>query len=147
MTGNVLLCPAMSFYVLIKVKKIGICLYLWSLFRIFTSESFTVRAPLVGALLTLTWMYSGTHKGCPYRKPYIKHHKSKMFIPRIYGKAELALLYQPLSKPETAWKTLYRWINGCPPLMEELKSMNYNPKRRTFLRPEVEAIVRHLGTP
>ena len=35
MTGNVLLCPAMSFYVLIKVKKIGICLYLWSLFRIF----------------------------------------------------------------------------------------------------------------
>ncbi len=70
-----------------------------------------------------------------------------MFIPRIYGKAELALLYQPLSKPETAWKTLYRWINGCPPLMEELKSMNYNPKRRTFLRPEVEAIVKHLGEP
>ena len=84
MTDNVLLCPAMSFYVPIKVKKIGIYLYLWSLFRIFTSESFTVRAPLVGALLTSTWMYSGTHKGCPYRKPYIKHHKS--YIKNVYSK-------------------------------------------------------------
>jgi len=25
--------------------------------------------------------------------------------------------------------------------------MHYNPKRRTFLKPEVEAIVRHLGEP
>ena len=70
-----------------------------------------------------------------------------MFTIRSYGKAELALLYQPLSKPETAWKTLYRWINGCPMLVEELQSMNYNPRRRTFLKPEVEAIVKHLGTP
>ena len=35
---------------------------------------------------------------------------------RPYGKAELALLYQPCSSPETAQKTLYRWIIGCPPL-------------------------------
>ena len=66
---------------------------------------------------------------------------------RPYGKAELALLYQPCSSPETAQKTLYRWIIGCPPLMAELKKMNYNPKRRTFLIPEVEAIVKHLGEP
>ena len=66
---------------------------------------------------------------------------------RHYGKAELALLYQPCSSPETAQKTLYRWIIGCPPLMAELKKMNYNPKRRTFLIPEVEAIVKHLGEP
>ena len=70
-----------------------------------------------------------------------------MFTPRTYGKAELALLYQPLSTPDTAMKTLYRWINGCPMLVQELKSMNYNPKRRSFLKPEVEAIVRHLGEP
>jgi hypothetical protein len=31
--------------------------------------------------------------------------------------------------------------------MAELKKMNYNPKRRTFLIPEVEAIVKHLGEP
>ena len=70
-----------------------------------------------------------------------------MFQTRPYGKAELALLYHPHSTPETAMKTLYRWIKGCPLLMNELQSMNYNPKRRTFLRSEVEAIVRHLGEP
>ena len=70
-----------------------------------------------------------------------------MFQTRPYGKAELALLYQPCSSPETAQKTLYRWIKGCPLLMQELEGMNYQPKRRTFLKPEVEAIVRHLGEP
>ena len=70
-----------------------------------------------------------------------------MFKIRSYGKAELALLYQPLSTPESAMKTLYRWINRCPMLVDELKSMNYNPRRHTFLKPEVEAIVRHLGEP
>ena len=70
-----------------------------------------------------------------------------MFQTRPYGKAELALLYHPHITPETAMKTLYRWIKGCPMLMSELQSLNYNPKRRTFLRPEVEAIVRHLGEP
>jgi hypothetical protein len=66
---------------------------------------------------------------------------------RSYGKAELALLYHPCSSPQTAMKTLYRWIKGCPMLMSELESMNYNPNRRMFLRAEVEAIVRHLGEP
>ena len=70
-----------------------------------------------------------------------------MFTVRPYGKAELALLYQPCSTPDTAMKTLYRWIKGCPLLMQELRSLNYNPKRRTVLKPEVEAIVRHLGEP
>ena len=66
---------------------------------------------------------------------------------RSYGKAELALLYHPCGTPKTAMKTLYRWIKGCPLLMAELESLHYNPKRRTFLKPEVEAIVRHLGEP
>ena len=70
-----------------------------------------------------------------------------MFTVSSYGKAELALLYQPLSTPESAMKTLYRWINRCPMLVAELKSMNYNARRHTFLKPEVEAIVKHLGEP
>jgi hypothetical protein len=70
-----------------------------------------------------------------------------MFQIRPYGKAELALLYQPCSTPETAMKTLYRWIKGCPPLVQELDALHYNPKRRTFLKPEVAAIVKHLGEP
>ena len=70
-----------------------------------------------------------------------------MFQIRPYGKAELALLYHPHSTPETAMKTLYRWIKGCPQLVAELEVLHYNPRRHTFLRPEVEAIVRHLGEP
>ena len=70
-----------------------------------------------------------------------------MFQPRPYGKAELALLYQPYSTPESAVKTLNRWIKGCSQLVNELQLLNYNPKRRTFLPREVEAIVRHLGEP
>ena len=70
-----------------------------------------------------------------------------MFQPRPYGKAELALFYQPCSSPETAVKTLNRWIKGCTMLVNELQLLNYNPKRRTFLPREVEAIVRHLGEP
>jgi hypothetical protein len=31
--------------------------------------------------------------------------------------------------------------------MQELDAMHYNPKRRTFLKPEVEAIIKHLGEP
>ena len=79
----------------------------------------------------------------------IENHKNPiyMFQIRPYGKAELALLYQPCSSPETAQKTFYRWIKGCPLLMQELDAMHYNPKRRTFLKPEVEAIIKHLGEP
>ena len=70
-----------------------------------------------------------------------------MFNLRPYGKAELALLYQPCSTPESAVKTLNRWINGCPLLLEELKSIHYQPRRHTFLKHEVEAIVKYLGEP
>ena len=71
--------------------------------------------------------------------------KIRFFQPHPYGKAKLALLYQPCSTPESVVKPLNRWIKECPMLVSELHSLNYNPKRRTFLRPEVDAIVRHLG--
>ena len=70
-----------------------------------------------------------------------------MFTLRTYGKTELALLYLPCSSPESAKKTLYRWIKGCPQLVAELESLHYDARRHTFLRPEVEAIVKHLGEP
>lgn len=70
-----------------------------------------------------------------------------MFHHRPYLKAELAQLYNPHSTPESAMKTLYRWIHGCPLLLDELKALHYRPHRHTFLKPEVEAIVRHLGEP
>ena len=70
-----------------------------------------------------------------------------MFQIRSYGKAELALLYQPSVAPDSAVKTLKRWIDRCPQLKEELDKLHYNARRHTFLRPEVEAIVRHVGEP
>ena len=70
-----------------------------------------------------------------------------MFKIRPYGKAELALLYHPCSTPQTAMKNLYRWIKGCPLLMQELAELHYRPNRHSFLTPEVAAIVKHLGEP
>ena len=70
-----------------------------------------------------------------------------MFDIRPYAKAELALLYSPNIAPRSAVKTLTRWINGCPQLVEELRALRYQPHRHSFLKPEVEAIVRHLGEP
>ena len=70
-----------------------------------------------------------------------------MIQSRSYGKSELAHLYLPQSNPEAALKTLGRWISGCSALCAELQAMGYNRRRHTFLRAEVEAIVRHLGEP
>ena len=70
-----------------------------------------------------------------------------MFTPRTYPKSELALLYAPQSTAETAIKNLYRWIRYCKPLCRELEELHYNPRRRSFMKREVEAIVRHLGEP
>ena len=70
-----------------------------------------------------------------------------MFDIRPYAKAELASLYSPNIAPRSAVKTLVRWINGCPMLVEELRALNYQPHRHSFLKPEVEAIVKHLGEP
>ena len=70
-----------------------------------------------------------------------------MFQPHSYGKSELALFYLPQSMPESAVKALGRWISGFAALSSELQSLGYNCRRHTFLRAEVEAIVRHLGEP
>lgn len=70
-----------------------------------------------------------------------------MFTIRTYAKSDLALLYCPHASRKSALRTLQRWINGCPMLQEELKSLHYQPRRHFFLTPEVQAIVRHLGEP
>ncbi len=70
-----------------------------------------------------------------------------MFIARNYSKTELAMLYAPKSTADTARKNLYRWIQYCKPLCKELDTLHYNPNRKTFMKREVEAIVRHLGEP
>ena len=70
-----------------------------------------------------------------------------VFTYRSYTKTELALLYSPCSTPATALQCLTRWMKRCRPLMMELEQLGYNKYRHTLFRPEVEAIVRHLGEP
>ena len=70
-----------------------------------------------------------------------------MFSLKTYPKSSFALLYSPENTPEAATRTLNRWIKRCTPLSEELKEMNYNPRRHTLMKREVAAIVRHLGEP
>ena len=69
------------------------------------------------------------------------------FTLRTYGKSELAMLYCPNCTADAATRTLNRWILRCTALSAELRALGYNPRRHTFFRPEVEAIVRHLGEP
>ena len=69
------------------------------------------------------------------------------FSPRTYAKAEFAQLYLPDSTAKSATRTLNRWIQRCTLLQMELQKMNYNPRRHTLLKNEVEAITRHLGEP
>ena len=70
-----------------------------------------------------------------------------MFTISTYEKSDLALLYNPHVSRKSALKTLQRWMNGCAPLMQELEELQYQPRRHSFLPPEVKAIVRHLGEP
>ena len=142
MIRNVRFCPFMSVFVRIKVKKISIHLLLKSIIRIFVYLDYVVHNTS-----SIDGHRDMNRPLSRHQTSYIINHTSKMFTPRSYGKAELALLYQPSNTPNSAVKTLVRWINRCPMLVDELKSMNYNPRRHTFLKPEVEAIVRHLGTP
>jgi hypothetical protein len=70
-----------------------------------------------------------------------------MFTPRPYPKSELAMLYMPGISPQSATRTLNRWIAKCTMLQAELAQLKYNPRRHTLLKREVEAIVKHLGEP
>lgn len=66
---------------------------------------------------------------------------------RAYTKVELALLYSPRSQEATALQNLYRWMRRCHPLMDELDGLGYNRHRHSFLKQEVEVIIKYLGEP
>ena len=52
-------------------------------------------------------------------------------------KGSLALLYFPGSNPRIATRHLMRWINGCPPLMEELSATGYYTSQKVFTSRQV----------
>ena len=70
-----------------------------------------------------------------------------MFILQSYTKADLAQLYSPHSEGPAALQTLYRWMRRNESLMTELAAVGYNKYRHSFLKQEVEIIVKYLGEP
>lgn len=72
--------------------------------------------------------------------------KDFLYLPSM-TKGSLALLYFPGSNPRIATRHLMRWINGCPPLMEELSATGYYTSQKVFTSRQVTLINRHLGSP
>ena len=69
------------------------------------------------------------------------------FEVKAYTKMELVELYNPFSQGPAALQNLYRWMKRCQPQMEELHALGYNKFRHSFLKQEVEVIVKYLGEP
>ena len=68
-----------------------------------------------------------------------KETEDEKFLIREYTKLELAILYNPNMKIESAQKKLTRWVKGCGSLMKELEAdglviyINKNGRRHIFL--------------
>ncbi len=65
----------------------------------------------------------------------------------IYSHQELAVLYFPDIRPESASSQLSRWINRDPELLEELRRVGYHKHQRTFTPRQVNILFDHLGDP
>lgn len=67
---------------------------------------------------------------------------------RIYGKAELGLMYHPYAVSDTtARHWLMREISYVPGLMDKLYATGYRKKARTFTPGQVKLIFEALGEP
>ena len=69
------------------------------------------------------------------------------FLIREYSKVELAVLYNPRMRTESAMKKLNRWIRGNKDLMKDLEAINWHPQRHSYLPHEVKLIVNYIGLP
>ena len=69
------------------------------------------------------------------------------FRVRAYGKADLALLYNPGMCPREALRTLTRWILRNERLCTELLNLGYRKTCKILTPLEVGVITRHLGEP
>ncbi|WP_455668769.1 DUF4248 domain-containing protein [Phocaeicola sp.] len=66
---------------------------------------------------------------------------------REYAKVELAVLYNPLMRTESAMKKLNRWIRGNTDLVADLEAIGWHPQRHCYLPREVKLIIKYIGTP
>ena len=70
-----------------------------------------------------------------------------MFILQTYTQADLAQLYSQHSAGPAALQTHNRWMRPNESHMAELAAVGYNKYRHSFLKQEVEIIVKYLGEP
>jgi hypothetical protein len=66
---------------------------------------------------------------------------------RPMKKWELAQMYRPGIKVDSAVDGLNRWIKGDPELQRELRSTGYNPRCKYLTAVQVELITEYLGRP
>ncbi|MBO4443186.1 MAG: DUF4248 domain-containing protein [Bacteroidaceae bacterium] len=66
---------------------------------------------------------------------------------RTYGRTELAQLYHPTLKKESAWRALRHELELCKPLARELRTQGYTSSQRHFTPRQVRTITQYLGTP
>ena len=68
-------------------------------------------------------------------------------IERSWGYQDLAILYFPHIKPESATRQLGRWIGVSRELMSQLTANGWKPGRKLLTPKQAACIFRHLGPP
>jgi len=64
-----------------------------------------------------------------------------------YSHQEVAVLYFPYIRPESASSQLSRWINRDSELLDELRRVGYIKHQRTFTPRQLTILFDHLGEP
>ncbi|MBQ3239219.1 MAG: DUF4248 domain-containing protein [Bacteroidaceae bacterium] len=77
---------------------------------------------------------------------YLNTDEERIIV-RSYTKGELARLYSPGAKYESAIRMFNRYLHRCHGLLERLIAMGYRPDDRRFTRPQVQLIFEQLGEP
>ena len=77
----------------------------------------------------------------------ILSHRLRTDKEERYTKFQIALQYLPDLDPETASRTLRRWIHNDPPLLTALRRMGYHTSQKYFTLGQVEILREYLGEP
>lgn len=76
-----------------------------------------------------------------------EQEEEKVFQYRSYGKGELAALYLPYIKQQSAVARFNEWIDAAPELKERLLATGMNPRSRRYTPAQVRLIVEVLEKP
>jgi hypothetical protein len=105
----------------------------------------------IARLTTKILNHAMNHRKVHNRKPKTRKEKMKEekqeFRPRSMKKHDLAHMYMPDIKRESAVRQLNRWITTCTELSRELRATDYNPFSKTLTALQVRLIVEYLGEP